>query len=170
MMRAAVLIFALVLSAPITARAADFQWRGDSDLGAAISACKKISGRPAQTFIYGRGHHLQIRDYRATYDTSADPRCMQRLGFVRDETLTEPAQNPQYVAYYERESGIHLKTRAQSLADEQAHEQEKAAAAAAERAREDAQLERCASDPERTIGDMEQCEQIRSFRSVGAPL
>lgn len=160
------LALTLVLGAPLTASAADFQWRGESDLGAALNSCRKVSGRPAQTYIYGRGHTLQIRDYRATYDTSADARCMQRLGFVRDETLTEPAQNPQYVAAYERANGITLKTRAQSLADEQAYEQERAARAAAKRAKEDAQLQRCESDPERTVGDMDICEQIRSRRSI----
>lgn len=156
----------LLLSAISAARAADFQWRGESDLGAALSSCRKVSGRPAQTYIYGRGHTLQIRDFRATYDTSADARCMQRLGFVRDTSITEAGQNPQYVQAYERANGITLKTRAQSLADEQAYEQERAARAAAKRAKEDAQLQRCESDPERTVGDMDTCEQIRSRRSI----
>ena len=160
-------LFAALLSTPLAASAADFQWHGEGDLGAALESCRKISGRGARTIVLVNRHRVRVRDYGASYDTSADAGCMQSRGFVRDTTLTEPAENPQYVAYYEQvNGGIQLRTRAQSLADERAYEQERAERAAAKRAQEDALLERCAGH-EATVGDLESCAQIKSFREHG---
>lgn len=158
-------LLGLALSLTIaTALAGDpvsvFQWRGAGDLEAALTACTQDTHTPAGVVVLHTGPHaLLVKVLEGEASSQLDARCMRSHGLELDRSIQHASQNPQYVALYEKLTGLRIQSPSE-LAQEEAA---RAAKAQAQRQAEDAQLERCASS-EATVGDAQRCEQLEALR------
>lgn len=141
--------FAVVASEP-------YQWRGAGDLEAALKDCTSWHTTPAH--VISTRHIVRFYDERTSKDL--DDRCMKRHGLAIDKAIGAPYQNPQYIEFYERTTGIRIKSPAEMAQQEENDRREREARDEAQHIKDEEQLARCASS-DATIGDVERCEDIR---------
>lgn len=136
-----------------------FQWRGEGDLEAALAHCSETARTPAGVLVvHTRGAAL-VKVLDEQVSSQLDERCMREHGLTLDRTISHASQNPQYVALYEKLTGVRI----QSPGELEQEEAARVAKAQAQRRQDEEQLARCASR-EATVGDSEQCRQIEAGR------